>query len=447
MKNKILIGIIAVVSLLLIASIVLTKLGIIDGEEASAKEKDVEIINSVEDLEDGHLYIWKNCEGKKITAEDNVFILCPKGNSNLKNKDKDSSEANYTVWIDTKDDKLIPTVTRADKIIYVSKKEVPDTYDFLRMYENGYSIGVTSLKPDAAGHYYLTYMQTDAKDFKQYVNTDSDAGDLAGLSVQKLYLEKVGKASLTEDNVTESGIVTGLKKNEQYVCEFYTGTYFQDYMLTANQHTFTEFEDFECHGYDFLHSNCISVDIPEWLCSGYYYLNGEALFRFVDDEDVEAYNGKPYDENIDWNVPLLQYDEYGKVIYDPSKPELNEEGEEVDAEDAEELEEEVPEVASPSTAEWKYTIDSTDPFCAVIKLTPLENAGPATLMFTDSEGNVEMIEEKDNEITLNLEEAVAGECQFALKNISGRTFSVLYSTGDTYYGPEEVLMEKEPEGN
>ena len=138
---------------------------------------------------------------------------------------------------------------------------------------------------------------------------------------------------------------------------------------------------------------------------------------------------------------------YGKVIYDPSKPEFNEEGEEVDAEDTEELEEEVPEVASPSTAEWKYTIDSTDPFCAVIKLTPLENAGPATLMFTDSEGNVEMIEEKDNEITLNLEEAVAGECQFALENISGRTFSVLYSTGDTYYGPEEVLMEKEPEGN
>jgi hypothetical protein len=122
MKNKILIGIIALVSLLLIASVVLSKLGLIDGGEASAKEKDVEIINSVEDLEDGHLYIWKNCEGKKITAEDNEFILCPKGNTNLKYKDKGTSEANYTVWIDTRDDKLIPTVTRADKIVYVSKK-------------------------------------------------------------------------------------------------------------------------------------------------------------------------------------------------------------------------------------------------------------------------------------------------------------------------------------
>ena len=41
MKNKILIGIIAVISLLLVASIVLSKLGIIDGGEASAREKDV----------------------------------------------------------------------------------------------------------------------------------------------------------------------------------------------------------------------------------------------------------------------------------------------------------------------------------------------------------------------------------------------------------------------
>ena len=446
MKNKILIGIIALVSLLLIASVVLSKVGLIDGGEASAKEKEVQIINNVEDLEDGCLYIWKNCEGKKITAEDNEFILCPEGNTNVKYKDKGTSQANYTVWIDSSEDKLIPTVTRADKIVYVSKKAVPDSYDFLRLYENGYSIGVTSLLPDEAGHYYVNYMQTKAKDFKQYINTECDAGDLAGLNVQKLYLEKVGKASLTEDNVTESGIVSGLKKNEQYVCEFYTGTYFQDYMLTANQHTFTEFEDFECHGYEFLHSNCISVDIPDWLCSGYYYINGEALFRFVDDEDVEAYNGKPYDGNIDWNVPLIQYDEYGKVIYDPSKPELNDEEEEVTEEENEELDE-VPEAVTISEANWTYTVSGTDPFCAVIKITPLENAEPATLTFTDPEGNIEMFEEKNNEITVNLEKSIEGEYAFELDNILGRTFSVLYSTGDTYYGPEEAASASEPDGD
>ena len=429
MKNKILIIIIALVSLMLIASIVLSKLGIIDTGEVKAEEETVEVINSVEELEDGCIYVWKNCEGKKITAEDNEFILCPEGNTNIKYKDRTVSEANYTVWVDSRQDKQIPTVTRGDRLIYVSKEGVPDTYDFLRMYENGYSIGLTSLQPDAGGHYYVNYMQTDAKDFKQYINAECDAGDLAGLGVKKLYLEKVGKAKLTEENISESGIVTGLKKNKQYVCEFYTGTYFQDYMLTADQHTFTEFEDFECHGYEFLHSNCISIDIPEWLCSGYYYINGSALFRFVDDKDIEVYNGKPYDKNIEWNEPLIQYNEFGRVIYDPSRPEYQEVEEE-----PEEEEPETPEVATPSVAEWTYEVTSTDPFCTVINIDPIENAELATLTITDPDGNVTTYEEKDNQIVVNLDEAVEGQYAYTLNNIPGRSFNVLYSTGDTYYG-------------
>ena len=367
MKNKILIGIIALVSIMLIASIVLSKLGIINAGEVEAEDNTVEVINNVEDLEDGCIYVWKNCEGKDITAEDNEFILCPEGKTNIEFKERTVSGSNYTVWIDAREDKSIPTVTRADRIIYVSKEGVPDTYNFLRMYENGYSIGITSLTPDASGHYFVNYMQTDAKDYKQYINDESDADDLAGLGVKKLYLEKVGKASLSDSNVSETGIVTGLKKNEQYVCEFYTGTYYQDYMLTADQHTFTEFEEFECHGYEFLHSNCISVDIPDWLCSGYYYLNGSALFRFVDDEDLETYNGKPYDENIAWNEPLIQYNEFGRVSYDPSKEEfqdgVDEElaGAEVDDVDGEV---ETPVAATPSVANWTYTVNSTDPLVA-----------------------------------------------------------------------------------
>jgi len=430
MKNKILIGIIVVVSLMLVSSVLLSKFGIIDsGEAVAAEENKIEVINNVDKLEDGCIYVWKNCQGKKITAQDNEFIKCPEGNTNIAYKDRAVSEANYTVWVDSGDDIQIPTLTSADKLIYVSKEEVPDTYDFLRMYENGYSIGITSLQPDASGHYYLTYMQTDKKDFKQYINTECDAGDLAGLDVKKLYLEKVGKATLSEENISTSGIVTTLEKNQQYVCEFYTGTYYQDYMLTANQHTFTEFEDFECYGYDFLHSNCISITVPNWLCSGYYYLNGSALFRYVDDADIATYNGKAYDEAINWNEPLIQYDDYGKVVYDPSKPELYEEPE-VTEEEPEEAE--TPEVATPAIVEWTYQVTSTDPFCTIITIAPLENAEEAYLEMTDPEGNVTTYDELDNQVVVNLDKAVEGEYKFTLNNIPGRTFEVLYSTGDTY---------------
>ena len=36
------------------------------------------------------------------------------------------------------------------------------------------------------------------------------------------------------------------------------------------------------------------------------------------DEDLETYNGLPYDPDIDWNDPIKQYDEYGVCIFDPS---------------------------------------------------------------------------------------------------------------------------------
>ena len=42
-------------------------------------------------------------------------------------------------------------------------------------------------------------------------------------------------------------------------------------------------------------------------------------------EDEKIYNGKAYDENMNWNKPMILYDEFGSVIFDPSDPETKEE--------------------------------------------------------------------------------------------------------------------------
>ncbi|NEX02365.1 hypothetical protein SAMN04487829_1992 [Pseudobutyrivibrio sp. NOR37] len=433
MQKKILIIIIIVASVLMIASVVLSQTGILDaGEAQAAGDGSIEVINNVEELEDECFYIWKNCKGKKIDAKDNEFILCPEERSNIDYEDKDDGGANYTVWVDSSKDGLIPTLTSSDMLLYKSKKGIPETFDFLRLYENGYSIGVTSLAPDD-GHYYISGYDGD---IDEYVNIKSDAGELDGLNVERLYFDKVGGVSVDENNISASGIITGLKKNKQYVCELYTGTYYQDYMLTSNQHTFTEFEDFECKGYSFLHSSCISVEIPEWLCTGYYYLNGEALFRYVDDNDVAIYNGKPYDKNIDWNVPLIQYNEMGQVIFDPSQP-VDEESIAIEVEGEPEGDEQVPEVAGGNTATWTYNIVSDEAFCAVVNVTALENSEPAYLFVTPPDGEEVSYEEKDNQIVVNIAKPQEGEYTFRIENITGRKFSVLYSTGETYYGEGE----------
>ena len=57
------------------------------------------------------------------------------------------------------------------------------------------------------------------------------------------------------------------------------------------------------------------------------------MFRYVASGDEARYNGKPYDENIDWNDPIIEYDDDGIVIYDPSDPDFMERQEEMELEE------------------------------------------------------------------------------------------------------------------
>lgn len=58
--------------------------------------------------------------------------------------------------------------------------------------------------------------------------------------------------------------------------------------------------------------------------SGYYFVNGVGLVRYVSDADAKRYNGKAYDDGIDWNDPIILYNEDGTVKYDPSDPDFDE---------------------------------------------------------------------------------------------------------------------------
>jgi len=174
---------------------------------------------------------------------------------------------------------------------------------------------------DAGGHYYIEYAVSDEEDYKYYLDLTSDVSQLTDLEVvTKLYLDKVGEVKVDEESVSDGGTVLGLTKDKQYVCEFYTGTFYQDFLLTANIHSFGSMERFVSYDYEFMHSTFIVIEIPEYFTSGYYFVNGVGLFRYVDDEDLKIYNGEAYDAAIDWNDPLIIYNEVGEVIYDPSNP-------------------------------------------------------------------------------------------------------------------------------
>jgi hypothetical protein len=283
--------------------------------------------SDVSDLESGKAYVWHH-EGADIKDDlssdvgKDVFFTCITGDYNFKNKElEEVTEYPRSIWIDSNTDSDIPTVTSSDCLIYVSSTEVPSSIVFERFADYGYTIGVSNMEADQGGHYYLIYSDVYEDEYKYYIDTKSDAAQLTDIEIiTKLYLDKVGSTKVDEKNVSDGGTVLGLKKDKTYTCEFYTGTYYQDYNLTANIHSFGSLERFVSYDYEFMHSNFIVIQIPEYFRSGYYFVNGVGLFRYVSDADAGKYDGEAYDAAINWNDPIILYNEDGTVKYDPSNP-------------------------------------------------------------------------------------------------------------------------------
>lgn len=317
MKKKIIIAVLFIV----IVIGFLFFYGILSFETYGQNEETLKAnVTTIDDLKDGCFYVWHNEAVDDITTDLNgtfakdVFKLCPEGENNWNKNDM----IEHTLWFSSQEDSAIPTLYEGDCLVYISSTTVPFSgIEWERFADYGYTVGVSNMVGDESGHYRI--LNEDGKGYKGYLSVNSDAYAVNEfLNLSYLFLDKVGKVPIRDNNVSDGGTVLGLSKDQKYICEWYTGTYYQDYELTANMHAFGSLETFKTYNYEFLHSNCIEIAIPEWFKTGYYYIQGAGLFRYVSGEDAGFYNGQPYDENINWNVPIILYDEDGKIIYDPS---------------------------------------------------------------------------------------------------------------------------------
>lgn len=319
MSKKILVVITIAVVFVTIGYILVAK-GIISFPTMGENQETPQKVLSVNDLEDGCYYVWHNSSGSDIeddlqgTVNPDVFRICPAGTINW---DK-NQEIEHTVWFTASEDEEIPTFYPGDRLVYISPTTVPfEGIEWERFADYGYSIGVANMVGDSSGHYRIILNIENG--YEGYLNPESDAAVLEEYTnVSELFLDKIGNVPVRDDLISKGGTVLGLKEGGKYLCEWYTGTYFQDYEMTADNHVFCSMEEFTTYDYDFLHSRAISIIIPEWFKSGYYYIAGSGIFRYVSKEDLSQYNGAAYDAGVNWNDPIILYDERGLVMYDPS---------------------------------------------------------------------------------------------------------------------------------
>lgn len=300
--------------------------GVISFDTYSANNQTIRQTAYVDELKNGCFYVWHNEKSKDISKDlnatvpedgtvlPNVFFLCPSGDVNW----DDDTFVKHTIWFTSDNDTDIPTVYPGDKLLYISANYVPyKGISWERFSDYGYTIGAANLIGDESGHYHIT--SSDGESFEGYLFNGSDAAELNKYAmVTDLFLDKVGGVAVRDSSISEGGTVLRLDKNRDYICEWYTGTYYQDFKMRANVHAFSSLESFTTYDYEFLHSNVVEISIPDWFKTGYYYVDGLGFFRFVADDAVSLYNGKAYDANVYWNDPIILYDEYDNVIFDPS---------------------------------------------------------------------------------------------------------------------------------
>jgi len=293
-------------------------------ETYGSSEKEIIAVQAVEELDDGSFYVWHNDKEDDIRtdlingAKEKVFMKCPAGDVNW----EDNEYVNHTIWFTSENDVEIPTYYPGDELIYVSSTYVPyKGINWERFADYGYTIGVANLKVDKSGHYRIVNDSGDG--YEGYIYQKSDASELEKYeNVSNLFLDKIGDLEVRETLISKGGTILGIEKDKDYICEWYTGTYYQDYKLKANIHTFGSLETFTTYDYEFLHSRCISITIPDWIKTGYYYIDEIGFFRYVSEDDAKRYNGEPYDESIDWNEPIIVRDEEGTLLYDPTGDEV-----------------------------------------------------------------------------------------------------------------------------
>lgn len=279
-----------------------------------------EATSDSDNLYDGQYYIWHDSKEDNIEKDlhrtsnrkgnDVDELFTPVYAGGMDNNDTDSLQYFYST---TTGEHKIPTLFTGDKLVYHSTKEVPMTIKVTRMKDDGYSIGLYDIKKYNDTNLY--YINTGDNFVDSITKTDTASATVAQESTDKeinnVFISTVGKKTLVPKMLTESGIIANLKKEGKYDVCYSFGTMQSKATFVADVHFFSHMEDFELKDMTFIDDNLVEVNIPAYFKSGYYFMEGFGLFRYVD--------GNSWDEKTDFNDPIIIRDADGSVISDPSR--------------------------------------------------------------------------------------------------------------------------------
>lgn len=210
---------------------------------------------------------------------------------------------NRMVWYGL-DDNQIPTLYKNQSLVFCTANQIPASWVFERYEDLGYTIGVRALTANSAGRYetvldgYTLHPMSSA-----YTQLSSLAnGTIVGI-------DRIGATQINNNYVSRGGTITGLAKDQVYSVDVYQGSVYVNTNMTADTHAFSSYELYETTDYSYNQSNYVTIKIPDYFVSGYYYINGAGMFKYVANDSSQGISG------VNFNTPYyVGYDEDGNLI-------------------------------------------------------------------------------------------------------------------------------------
>ena len=181
----------------------------------------------------------------------------------------------------------IPTLYKGESIVYIDyqtgySKEI----ELTRLKSIGYNFGIYGGYINADGHYVfeIDNVEKSSSNSSVFSSNNSSSIEVYDIDGNPITKEMVYEGVLGGDNYLEA--------MNTYKVHFYKGTKDYTYELVADTFSMVAFENYKLSNAELTSNGYIQFFMQDDMKSGYYYLEGVGIFRYINEEKENVSNPK-----------------------------------------------------------------------------------------------------------------------------------------------------------
>lgn len=315
------------------------------------------------------------------------------------------------------DDAQIPTLYSDCSLVFKAQEgeSIPAEFVLERFKDNGWSVGINGLQQNQGGTLATTVTGSTFYYGSSMANIQVSEGDA-------LILDKVDGISFGKNVLSSVGTINGLEQGRDYKIDAYVGTNYVGLNAKADVHVFISMERYVLTEYSMDPAGYLSVSFPHDMWSGYYYINGMGVFRYINQPKSMG------DTIADFNTPYYTYDVNGNERINPASGS----GTGIGGDSSWDITIPIEENTTIVKADVRYQGSRASGIPDAKLVAP--NGGEYPLALSTTEENL---------LATKLEFPMAGKWKLSMNGMSNRVFDVDISFGDPISGNYEIMKDSD----